>query len=121
VRSARNDVREREPAALAAGKRLDGLLVLLPAREEEAPEERLRVGAAQAGRPHGCLEHRAALVELGLVLREVRGLDVVPEPNAARRRLAAAEQRLEQGRLAGAVRADERDVLAPFDRERRLV
>jgi hypothetical protein len=38
-----------------------------------------------------------------------------------RRGVALAEQRLEERRLAGAVRPDERDMLAPLDRERRLV
>src|SRR5581483_6868837 len=67
------------------------------------------------------VEHGAALVELRLVLGEVRGHDVVTEPDAPAGRLAAAEQGLEQRRLAGAVRPDERDMLAADDRERRLV
>src|SRR5262249_44634898 len=48
------------------------------------------------------------------------GLDVVPEPNPPGGG-RAAEQRLEQRRLAGAIRADERDVLAALDRERRVL
>ena len=43
------------------------------------------------------------------------------DAHAAVVRLAAAEQRLDQGRLAGAVRPDERDVLAALERERRVV
>ena len=38
-------------------------------------------------------------------------------PDAARRRRAPAEQRLEQRRLAGAVRPDQRDMLAALERE----
>src|SRR5262249_1738085 len=101
-------------------ERLHRLLVLLPAGEEEAAEQRLRIRAPEPGRAHRRLEHRAALVKLGLVLREVPGLDVVAEPDTPGFRPAEAEQRLEQGRLAGAVRADERDVLAALDRERRF-
>ena len=55
------------------------------------PEKRKRPSSACAsGRfspvpRHRRVEHRAALVELGLVLREVRGLDAVAEPDASRR------------------------------------
>ena len=94
------------------------LLVLLPAREEEAAEELLRLGAPQAGRRDGGVEHRAAFVELLLVLGEVRGLDAVAELDPPRGGLAPAEHRLEQRRLARAVRADERHVLAALERER---
>src|SRR5207253_4127043 len=58
------------------------------------------------------VEHASALVELDLVLREVRGLDPVSE--------RPAQQLLEQRRLAGPVRADERHVLATLDRERHV-
>ena len=49
VRARGDDEREREPAALAARERRDRLLVRLPAREEEAAEQVLRLRAA-AGR-----------------------------------------------------------------------
>ena len=61
------------------------------------------------------------LRQLGLVLREVRGHDAVAELDAARVGLACAEEGLEQGRLPRAVRADERDVLAALEHERRPV
>ena len=93
----------------------------VPAGEEEAAEQRLRVGAAQAGRGHRRVEHRAALVQLDLVLGEVRRLDAVAERTLPAAGLAAAEDRLEQRRLARAVRADQRDVLAALERERRVV
>ena len=48
VRARRDDDREREPAALAARQHRDRLLVLVPAREEEAAEQRLRLGPLQA-------------------------------------------------------------------------
>ena len=45
VRSGGDDERQRESAALAAREHRDGLLVGLPAGEEEASEEVLRLGA----------------------------------------------------------------------------
>ena len=92
----------------------------LPAREEEPAEQVLRLRALQPGRVLRDGEHRPALVELDLVLREVRRLDAVPEPELPGRRLPAAEQRLEERRLPRAVRPDEGDVLAALDRERHV-
>ena len=43
VRARRDDDREREPPPLAAGERGDRLLVRVPAGEEEAAEQRLRL------------------------------------------------------------------------------
>src|SRR5439155_20509354 len=113
--------RKREAPTLTARERDDRLLVLVPAGEEEPAEERLRLRALEPGAPHRRVEHRPALVELCLVLREVRGDDAVSETRRAAGRVPLPEQRLEQRRLAGAVRADERDMLAPLDRERRAV
>src|SRR5581483_10895484 len=79
------------------------------------PEKRKRQSSACAS---GRFQHRAALVELRLVLGEVRRLHAVAEPHLAAHRVPAAEHRLEQRRLPGAVRPDERDVLAALDRER---
>ena len=85
-----------------------------------------RAGTAPAAagarsRPGRSRARVPALVQLDLVLREVRRLDAVAEPHRAGRGLAAAEQRLEQRRLARAVRADEGDVLAALERERDAV
>ena len=49
------------------------------------------------------------------------GHDAVAELDAPLVRLPLPEERLEQRRLAGAVRADERDVLAPLEHERGAV
>ena len=113
-----DDEREREPPALAAREHRDRPLVHLPAREEEPAEEVLRLRALEPGGVLRDGEHGPALVELDLVLREVRRLDAVAEPQLSGDGLPAAEQGLEQRRLARAVRPDERDVLAPLDRER---
>ena len=116
VRAGGDDERERQPAPLAAGEHRDRLRLLVPAREEEAAEQVLRVGAQEPGRALDALQHRPARVELHLLLREVGGLDAVAEPDAALA-CSAVEQRLEQRGLAGAVRPDERDVLAALQRE----
>src|SRR5262249_29426400 len=71
--------------------------------------------------PLHALQHRAARVELHLLLGEVRRDDAVPEPHRPTLRLALLQDRLEQRRLARAVRPDERDVLATLDREGRAV
>ena len=76
--------------------------------------------AGAAPSPAGRSRDAAALVELDLVLREVGRHDPVAEPDRSVSRLAGAEDRLEQRRLAGAVRADEPDVLAALEGERRL-
>ena len=113
-----DDDRQREPTPFAARQHAHRLVVLLPAGEEEAAEEVLGRRTGEPGHRLDAGEHGAPLVELDLVLREVAGLDAVPQPQLSSRRLTPAEQRLEQGRLAGAVRPDESDVLAPLDRER---
>ena len=79
VRAARDRHRKREPPPLASGKHRDLLLVRVPAGEEEAAEQVLRVGPREAGHRLHALEDRAARVELHLLLREVADLDAVPE------------------------------------------
>ena len=86
--------------------------MLVPAGEEEAAEQRLRLRPLQAGGAHRALEHAAALVELDLVLGEVRELDAVADPADL-----AGDDPLEQRRLAGAVRPDQRDMLAALEHE----
>ena len=118
VRARRDDDGKREPAPFAPRQRGHLLLVLGPAGEEKAAEQRLGLRSRQPGHRHRALEHRAALVQLHLVLREIRGLDAMPELDRAAVRFEVPEDRLEQRRLAGAVRADESDMLAPFEDER---
>src|SRR5438552_2144110 len=121
VRAGRNDVREREPAALAAGEHRHRLLVLRPTAEVKAAEQVLRLRALQVCRALSRLQHRLPLVELDLLLREVRRNHSVTHPLAPGIGTAPAEDRFDQRRLAGAVRADERDMLAALDRKRRVV
>ena len=87
------------------------------AGEEEAAEQVARLLPAEAGLALGGVEH-GALAGRGLgVLGEVADLDVVAGADAAGGRLALPGEGLDQGRLAGAVGADEDDVLAALDFE----
>ena len=95
--------------------------MLRPAGEEEAPEERLRVGPLQPGHRLHALEDAATLVQLDLLLREVRRLDAVAESDAPGCRGARAQHGLEQRRLSGPVRPDESHVLAALDRKAHVV
>src|SRR5439155_2264774 len=90
-----------------------GLLVSVPAGEEEAAEQVLGIRTREPRHRLDALEDRAPRVELHLLLREVADLDAVPDPNAI-----PAHQLLQQRRLARPVRADERDVLAALHCER---
>ena len=119
VRAGGNCYGEREPAPLAAREHGDRFLVLVPAGEEELAEQVLRVRAREPRHRLHALQHGAARIELELLLGEVRRFDAVTKMRTPRRCGAASEDRLEQCRFAGAVRADERDVLAALDRERR--
>ncbi len=110
VRPGGDDDRQCETPPLAAGEDGDWLLVRLPAGEEKAPEQRLRPRPVELRRGLHALERGLGRVELDLLLREVPGHHPVPE--------RTSEERLEQRRLAGAVRADQRHVLAAVDRER---
>src|SRR5256714_14098724 len=121
VRAGGHDQREGEPPALTAGELDDRLVLLLPAGEEEASEQVLRLRALEAGRLLRAVEHAAGLVQLHFVLGEVGRSDAVSQPRRACDRLPQREQRLEQRRLAGSVRADERDVLAALEREADIV
>src|SRR5204862_4213064 len=128
---------EREAPPLAAREHGDRLLVRVPAGEEEAAQEVLRVRAGEPRHRLDALEDRAARVELHLLLREVADLDAVADPEFSRsgagragtfalcrlRRTYAgigAHQLLQQRGLAGAVRADEGHVLRTLERERDL-
>jgi hypothetical protein len=78
------------------------------------PEKRKRPRAVELRHPHDAVECRAALVELGAVLREVPELDAVPELVPAR------GNGFEEGRLAAPVRADQAYMLAALEYERHV-
>ena len=96
----------------------DGLLVLVPAGEEEPPEQVLRLRALEPG-PR--LDAAARTVPRSRRARPRAARSTRPRrrgrAGASRRRARVAEQRLEERRLARAVRADQRDVLAALERE----
>ncbi len=117
VGSRRDDHGERQPAALAAREHRDLLLLGRVAREQELAEKVLGLGPRETRHGDGAVEHGAALVELDIVLGEVRGLDAVPEADHTRVGRAVADERLEQSRLARPVRPYESDVLSALDHE----
>src|SRR5207253_4128403 len=99
----------REPALLAAGD-VGELLLDVGAGEEKAAEQGPRLVLGQPRLPLRGVENAAAPPRRLGVLGEVAELDVVAVADAAGRRFAFPRQRLDQGRLAGAVGADEDDV-----------
>ncbi len=113
VGSRADEDRQRQPAALAARELAQRLLGLL-AGEQEPPQERPRlVGRQSRGALRG-LQWRAGAAgrELVGVLAQVAELDVVPCAQLARLELPATGERLDQRRLAGAVGAHQRYMLA---------
>ena len=110
--------RQREAALLAAGDVVERLLHV-GAGEEEAAEQVARLLAAEPGLALGGVEHGARPRRRLGVLGEVADLDVVAGADRAGGRLALPGEGLDQGRLAGAVGADEDDVLAAFEFEAR--
>ena len=107
---------KRQAPALAAAEPFERLVDLFAA-EEEATEQCARLVGRQPGALGGGLEHgtRAPALELLGVLTEVADLDVVARAQPAAVELSLADQRLDEGRLAGAVGPDERDVLAALE------
>jgi hypothetical protein len=83
----------------------------VPAGEEEAAEEGLRLRSVEPGHPLDAVEDAAAIVQLEPVLREVADLDAVAEL------VVAGDRVLQEGRLAAPVRADQGDVVAALEEE----
>ena len=99
----------------------DRLLVLVPAREEEAAEQALRL-RPRAGRSSTARTRAPSRASSSSTSCCEKYAASTPWPSCTRPPpAAAAEHRLEQRRLARAVRPDERDVLAALERERRVV
>ena len=111
VRARGDEDREAEPPPLAAGEVAHLLHVRLPAGEEEAAEERLRLRARETGHGLDAVEDAASLVQLEAVLGEVADLDAVAEL------VVAGDRVLDQRGLAASVRADEGEMVAALERE----
>src|SRR6185436_11660007 len=121
VRAGGDDERERQAAPLAAREDRHLLLVRLPPREEETPEEVLGLRTRESRRRRRDVEDRAVLGQLRLVLGEVGRDDSVADSDPSLVRLPLTEESLQQRRLARPVRADQRDVLSALEDERRVV
>ena len=121
VRAGGDEQRERQAPPFASRERAHRTGMRLPAGEEEAPEQRLRLRTWEPGLRRRVIEHRAVCRQLLRVLGEVAGDDAVSEPGAALVEVAPAEDRFEQRRLPTAVRADERDLLPALEHERRVL
>src|SRR5207244_12254762 len=82
--------------------------------EPEAAEEAPRPGLRRRRIPHAAdlLEEGAGEVKLLRLLAEVAELQVLATEDGSRVRLLASDQDLEEGRLPGAVRTDEADLIA---------
>ena len=124
VRRLREEAREEEAVALAAGEGVDRRARARGA-EEEVLEEADHVPALAADVEElaalgHVLEHRLLGLELQAELVEVGDLELRPEPHAPAIGRELAEQDAEQRRLAGAVRADEADAVAAQDAEREV-
>ena len=114
VGSRGDEDRERQATQLAAGQHGD-LLLGVGAREQEPAQQGPRLSGSQTGRPLRRLQGGALLPDLLGVLGEEAQLDVVAAAQLAVRERPAAGERLDQRRLARAVGADDRDVLAALE------
>src|SRR3989441_9470018 len=108
-----DELREREARPLAAAELADAAVDRVPP-EPEAAEEPSGPRLRRRRIPHAAdlLEEGAGEVELLRLLREVADLQVLAPEDGSRVRLLASDQDLEEGRLPGAVRPDEADLVA---------
>src|SRR5207245_9140514 len=95
-----------------AGAPGDGAVLRVPPGPEAA-EEAPRPSVRRGRIPHTAdlLEKGAGEVELLRLLGEVADLQVLAAEHGSRVRLLASDQDLEEGRLPGAVRTDEADLV----------
>ena len=116
VRRAQQHPRHRQARALAARQHAH-LLVDIVAREEKAAEDVAdrRHHVDRRARGERLVDGRRRIHARRFVLREVLHDDVVAFDARARVRRLLAREHAHQRRLAGAVRADERDAVAALD------
>src|SRR5206468_6889968 len=107
-----DELREGEACAFPAAELADATVDRVPP-EPEATEEAPRPRLRRRRIPHAAdlLEEGAGEVELLRLLGEVADLQVLPSEHGSRVRLLASDQDLEEGRLPGAVRTDEADLV----------
>src|SRR5207245_660656 len=107
-----DELREGEARPLAAAELADAAVDRGPP-EPEAAEEPPRPRLRRRRIPHAAdlLEEGAGEVELLRLLREIADLQVLAPEDGSRVRLLTSDQDLEEGRLPGAVRADEADLV----------
>src|SRR5207237_5028438 len=103
-----DELREREARTLSAAELADPAVDRVPAKPEppeEAPRPRFRWG--RMAHAADFLQEGAGEVELLRLLGEVADGQVLAAEHGARVRILASDQDLEEGRLAGAVRTDQ--------------
>src|SRR3989449_718026 len=108
-----DELREGEARALPAAELADAAVDRVPpepAAAQGAPRPSFRRGRI----PHAAdlFEERAREVELLRLLCEIPDLQVLAPEHGSRVRFLASDQDLEEGRLPGAVRTDEADLVA---------
>src|SRR2546428_11732865 len=107
-----DELREGEPSAFAAAELADAAMDRVPP-EPEAAEEPPRPRLRRRRIPHATdlLEEGAGEVEFLRLLGEISDLQVLAPEHGSRVRLLTPDEDLEEGRLPGAVRADEADLV----------
>ena len=110
--------RELEPRPLATGQRAN-LLERVVATEQEAGEIRARLAGRDRDRVEQRVEHGRARDRGEAQLRQVPDLDRIAERQRAVERRQVTRDRAQQRGLAGAVRPDDPDPIAPLCREER--
>src|SRR5438093_1443490 len=100
------------PRAFSAAELADAAVDRVPP-EPEAAEEAPRPRLRRRRIPHATdlLEERAREVEFLRLLGEIPDLQVLAPEHGSRVRVLASDQDLEEGRLPGAVRTDEADLV----------
>src|SRR5207247_7923586 len=107
-----DELREGETRALSPAELADAAVDRIPSKPETAEQApRPRFGRWRMPHAADLLEEGAGEVELLRLLGEVADGQVLAAEHGSRVRLLASDQDLEEGRLAGAVRADQAELV----------
>src|SRR5207247_4492763 len=107
-----DELREGQARAFSAAELADTAVDRVPSEPEAAEQApRPRFGRWRMAHAADLLEEGAGEVELLRLLGEVADGQVLAAEHGARIRLLASDQDLEAGRLAGAVRADQAELV----------